>query len=185
MKTSTFLLTLVPAVLALDPRATACKGSGNNCQRGVSGVNGKPALSVRLADCSSFLAVTSTPAPTTTTITTEGTTLTTTTTTTTGFISGYTTETLPVAPTDIQVVTKRGASAVPTYATYCADPSAYASACACAGVTPTTVVLEPATVTEYAASATQTVLVTDCQLMNALQSRGFHGLARWVDETFH
>lgn len=66
MKASLFLAAIVPALCghALDPRATACKNSGNNCQRGVVGTNGKPALSVRLADCSSYLSVTVTPAET-------------------------------------------------------------------------------------------------------------------------
>lgn len=64
MKTSFVIAALASAlsVHALDPRATACKSPGNNCQRGVAGTNGKPALSVRLADCSSFMAVTVTPA---------------------------------------------------------------------------------------------------------------------------
>jgi hypothetical protein len=63
MKTSLLLAAIVPAILghALDPRATACKNQGNNCQRGVSGANGKPALDVRLADCASYLATTVTP----------------------------------------------------------------------------------------------------------------------------
>jgi len=63
MKLSLLLAAAVPAILghALDPRATACKNSGNNCQRGVSGTNGKPALDVRLADCASYLSVTVTP----------------------------------------------------------------------------------------------------------------------------
>lgn len=63
MKASLLIAAIVPALCghAIDPRATACKNSSNNCQRGVAGTNGKPALSVRMADCSSLLSVTVTP----------------------------------------------------------------------------------------------------------------------------
>lgn len=66
MKASFLLAAVVPATLghALSPRATACNHMGNNCQRGVSGVNGRQPLEERLADCSSYLSVTVTPAAT-------------------------------------------------------------------------------------------------------------------------
>jgi hypothetical protein len=61
------LILLLPAALTasaqlIEVRATAY-GVGNNCQRGVGGTTaGSPALSSRLADCSSLFTVTVTPA---------------------------------------------------------------------------------------------------------------------------
>jgi hypothetical protein len=45
-----------------DRRADNACSPGNNCQRGVGGTNGKPALASRLNDCQSLYTVTVIPA---------------------------------------------------------------------------------------------------------------------------
>lgn len=97
------------------------------------------------------------------------------------------TTTLGVAAPSPDPLSKRAVTdnAVPTYATYCADPSAYASACACAGATPATTTAPTPIVTEFAAAVTQTVLITDCQVVNFVRARGLNGMADMIDYVFH
>jgi len=67
MKTAYLILSTAGAVAhgnVLNARATNQCTPGNNCQRGVTGSGNKPPLSSRLADCSSFMRVTVTPATT-------------------------------------------------------------------------------------------------------------------------
>ncbi|KAK3942501.1 hypothetical protein QBC46DRAFT_379763 [Diplogelasinospora grovesii] len=151
MKSSILFLAFVSSAVCgelLEVRATAC-GAGNNCQRGVGGTAGvKPPLSSRMADCSSLNTVTVTPAPYTTT-----------TTSTVLEIPSSVKKRQDDAGTAVTVTP----TAVPTYATYCANPPAYYSACSCAGATPTTTFAPTPTVT-----ATETVTET-CALKRSVK----------------
>lgn len=67
MKSTTIILALA-TVRSVFSNVIAERGScnANNCLRGVGGT-AKPDLAIRLADCSSFMQTTITPAPLTTT----------------------------------------------------------------------------------------------------------------------
>jgi hypothetical protein len=126
----------------------------------------------------------------TATVTVDGSTTQTTTTVTftlpSGVPVGFTsTTTIGVVAPEAQTFTKRTATAIPTYATYCADPSAYSSACFCAGVTPSTTFASTPTVTEFVAASTQTVQITDCVVVNQLRKRGLAQMANVIDYVFH
>ncbi|KAE9365670.1 hypothetical protein N431DRAFT_473709 [Stipitochalara longipes BDJ] len=90
--------------------------TANNCARAVTGTAAKPALTARQSDCSSFM-LQSVVLPTTTITVTEA-------------ANKRRQET--IVP-----------SIVPTYASACANPSAYSSACSCWGITATTVTAQP------------------------------------------
>ncbi|KAK3321413.1 hypothetical protein B0T22DRAFT_444186 [Podospora appendiculata] len=112
----------------LEPRACA----GNNCNRAITGTrDGLSPLSVRSADCASFLATTVIPAATTVTVTVD--------------------EEATSAPAKRDFLEARQAtvvaSALPTYATACSSAAAYASACSCFGVTGTVTTAPVPTVT--------------------------------------
>ena len=106
--------------------------AGNNCNRAITGTrDGLPPVSLRSADCSSFLRTTVTPAPTTVTITVEA-------------------EGTMAAKRDAVLEIRQGTfvpSALPAYATHCSGAPAYASACSCFGITGTVTTAPTPTVT--------------------------------------
>ncbi|KAL2060732.1 hypothetical protein VTL71DRAFT_9373 [Oculimacula yallundae] len=113
----------------------------DNCLRGIRGTgsNIKPPLTSRLADCSSFMRATVTPAPITTTIT----------------IATVTITVPPMLPRGLEARQQTiSPSQVPAYATFCTGSSAYSSACSCNGITKTTLTVATPTVTEYATATT-------------------------------
>ncbi|KAK3371178.1 hypothetical protein B0T24DRAFT_306605 [Lasiosphaeria ovina] len=112
------VLSFVSLALAsvLDRRECA----GNNCNRAISGTRpGISPASVRSADCKSFLLTVVTPSPTTTTVTVDE--------------AGATPLKRDLILEARQVT--QTASVLPTYASACSSPAAYASACSCFGVT--------------------------------------------------
>ncbi|KAH7305559.1 hypothetical protein B0I35DRAFT_483907 [Stachybotrys elegans] len=150
MKFSTFVL--APATLIASACAEAvfytsavCKGNGNNCQRGIGGVNGRIPLASRIADCSSLFTITVTPAATTTVSTSL---FYYATTTVTVEDDGLTERDVEPASTPVTVLP----TSVPTYATYCAGAEKYYSACQCAGVTPATTTAPTPVVTSVTSS---------------------------------
>ncbi|KAK5996234.1 hypothetical protein PT974_04666 [Cladobotryum mycophilum] len=106
----------------------------NNCARAVTGVNGKPAVTARQSDCSSFMRHTVV-LPTNTV-----------------------TATVWATVTEAPVLNRRQQTIipnqVPTYASACADANAYASACSCWGITATTTTVPGPTVTATVTSTT-------------------------------
>ncbi|KAK3386545.1 hypothetical protein B0H63DRAFT_137391 [Podospora didyma] len=126
-------LTFVSVAVAsvLDRRECA----GNNCNRAITGTrDGLSPLSVRSADCASFLKTTVTPAATTITVTVDG------------------DDSVPTKPAKRDfILENRQATvvpfALPTYATACSSAAAYASACKCFGVTATVTTAPTPTVT--------------------------------------
>ncbi|EOO01884.1 putative lipase esterase family protein [Phaeoacremonium minimum UCRPA7] len=95
--------------------------AGNNCNRAVTGTrDGLEPLSVRSADCSSFLLTTVTPAATTVTVTVDE------------------EPTTAVVKRDFALEIRQATevpTAIPTYAAVCSSAEKYASACSCFGVT--------------------------------------------------
>ncbi|KAK1772825.1 hypothetical protein QBC33DRAFT_30942 [Phialemonium atrogriseum] len=99
----------------LDKRECA----GNNCNRAVTGTrDGLPAMSLRSADCASFLLTTVTPAAATITVTVYD-------------------DDAPSSKRDLIAARQATVTptAIPQYATACSEAPRYASACSCFGVT--------------------------------------------------
>ncbi|RDW85974.1 hypothetical protein BP5796_04299 [Coleophoma crateriformis] len=149
MRASLFSVVAITASLAtantVIPRA-AC--NADNCLRavtGTAGVNNKPVLTLRQADCSSFLAATVTPGISTITVTATAT-----------VTSGPQRRAVDSHGNEIGEMEKRvvtAAAAVPTYASACSGGVRYSSACSCFGIT-------AYTVTAAAPSTTTTVTAT-------------------------
>lgn len=125
-------LSLVSVAVASVLEQRAC--AGNNCNRAVTGTrDGLPAMSLRSADCSSFLLTTVTPAPTTVTVTV------------------YDDDEPTAAAGKRDLINPRQATVtatdIPTYAAVCSSAERYASACNCFGVTGTVSTAPTPTVT--------------------------------------
>ncbi|RDW58439.1 hypothetical protein BP5796_12369 [Coleophoma crateriformis] len=120
--------------------------NADNCARAITRTT-KPALASRMADCTSFLLATVTPAVVTlTTIVTPDPSSVTTT-----VVEVTTTTTTTTAGAVKKRINTNGAitnspSAVPTYASACSGTTRYSSACSCAGVTKSTTTLIAVTV---------------------------------------
>lgn len=116
------------ANVAVEKRACA----GNNCNRAITGTrDGLSPLSVRSADCASFLKTTVTPAAVTVTVTVDD------------------EETATIKKKDLLFGRQATVvpSALPAYATAACSAAAYASACSCFGVTGTVTTAPTPTVT--------------------------------------
>ncbi|KAL1900914.1 hypothetical protein Sste5346_001975 [Sporothrix stenoceras] len=103
--------------------------NGNNCNRAITGTReGLAASTLREADCTSFLLTTVTPLPVVSTVwlMASSTTL------ATVASPSISTSTGSAVPTDAVTVSP---SVLPSYATECSSPAAYASACSCWGIT--------------------------------------------------
>ena len=124
------VLSLVSLAFASVIEKREC--AGNNCNRAITGTrDGLPAVSLRSAHCSSFQATTVTPPATTVTVTVEA-------------------EGTLVAKRDAALEIRQATvipSALPTYASACSSPAAYASACSCWGITATVTTAPTPTVT--------------------------------------
>lgn len=127
----------VAAVLSLVSLAVASviekrECAGNNCNRAITGTrDGLPPVSLRSADCASFLKTTVTPAATTVTVTVEA-------------------EPSLVAKRDAVLEIRQATvvpSVLPAYATQCSGAPAYSSACSCFGITATVTTAPTPTVT--------------------------------------
>ncbi|RDW56667.1 hypothetical protein BP6252_14053 [Coleophoma cylindrospora] len=166
---SVFVLSTLAVLATANPllqdRATC---NADNCARAVTGSMIKPTLALRLADCTSFLLATVTPAvvTSTTTVTPDPVSVTTT-------IVVVATATTPIPAITTITFNKRllndGAiinspSAVPTYASACSGTVRYSSACSCASVTKSTKTLVAVTtyttVTAIASTTTATATST-------------------------
>ena len=147
------------AVLAAAAGLVDAACQGNNCNRAVTGTRADQ-TALHRSDCSSFLAVTVTPATFTTTVTQTITPFSTvlTISSTSTLLS---TTTLTVVPRlERRQVTQR-ATSVPRYATACSGAAQYSSACSCWGVTASTVTAPTPTHTvtvTASVTATQTTL---------------------------
>ncbi|KAH7320793.1 hypothetical protein B0I35DRAFT_407835 [Stachybotrys elegans] len=131
------ILTFVASAMASVLQERAC--AGNNCKRQVTGTRaGLLDITSRQADCSSFQLATVVPDAVTTTVTVT-------------------------VEADEPAKFKRAAglayraateipTAIPAYASSCAEPAAYAEACSCWGITATTTT---------APTPTSTVTVTE------------------------
>ncbi|KAJ0166059.1 hypothetical protein CTA2_8888 [Colletotrichum tanaceti] len=140
---------LLPAPAALRARATGC--NADNCLRAVRATRyGTATMELRLAECSSFLAVTETPSATTVFVTE----------------SSIETLTANVTKTLYQRQAAAGETAavlstktVPGYASACPDAARYSSACSCFGATAVT------TTAPAAATVTSTVRVVSTTIV--------------------
>ncbi|RDW74839.1 hypothetical protein BP6252_05981 [Coleophoma cylindrospora] len=146
MRASLFNVVAITASLATAnavlPRA-AC--NADNCLRavtGTAGVNNKPALTARQADCSAFLVATVTPDTSTITVTA---TATVTSSPQRRAVDSHGNE---VGEMEKRIVTAAAAAAaVPTYASACSGGVRYSSACSCFGITASTVTAAPPSTT--------------------------------------
>ena len=131
------ILTFVASAMASVLQERAC--AGNNCKRQVTGTRaGLLPVSERQADCSSFQLATVTPDAVTTTVT----------------VTVEADE--PAKFKRAAGLEYRAATSIPTdipaYASSCGEPSEYAEACSCWGITATT---------STAPTPTSTVTVTE------------------------
>ncbi|KAH7375176.1 hypothetical protein B0T11DRAFT_6787 [Plectosphaerella cucumerina] len=142
----------------LHDRNQVC--NANNCARAVTGTReGRiPSITSRRLDCSSFMLVTVTLAPTTTTLTET--------------VSGVTTITITttLSPANQARRAVQGAvtirpTSIPPYASPCPNSSAFSSACSCWGIGPMKTTAAASTVTAtttVTAVATNVVVVDEC-----------------------
>ncbi|KAE9371894.1 hypothetical protein N431DRAFT_468047 [Stipitochalara longipes BDJ] len=134
----------------------------NNCLRAIIASNHAPFPSSASKDCSSFMLATVTPATSTSTVTawaTVSSTLVTTTSVETDTV--FTT----ISTLGVNGIARRQQtvipSAIPTYATACANSAAYSSACSCNGIfATTTTVGAPITVVTVTSTETDTATLT-------------------------
>ncbi|GJC93117.1 AAA family ATPase [Colletotrichum higginsianum] len=137
-----------PELPALRARATGC--NADNCLRAVRATRyGTATMELRLAECSSFLAVTETPSATTV------------------FVTESSIETLTANVT--RTLYQRQAAAeetaavlstqtVPVYASACSDAARYSSACSCFGATAVTTTAPAATFTSTVTVVSTTIV---------------------------
>ncbi|TEA15271.1 hypothetical protein C8034_v002692 [Colletotrichum sidae] len=132
MKTFIITILAVTASAAVVDNLEARAGcNANNCLRAVRATRfGTATMQLRMAECSSFLAVTETPSP----------------------VTVFVTEDIPettAAPTllETQLTTAAPSKEIPFYASACGDDREYSSACSCFGAVPATTTLPTSTVT--------------------------------------
>ncbi|KAK2053189.1 hypothetical protein LY76DRAFT_629657 [Colletotrichum caudatum] len=132
---------VLPVVKA---RATGC--NADNCLRAVRATRfGTATMEVRMAECSSFLAVTETPAASTVYVTE----------------SSIQTVTANSTRTIVQrqaAETAISTKAIPAYASACSEAARYSSACSCFGATAATTTAPAATVTSTVSVVATTTL---------------------------
>ncbi|KAF1981173.1 hypothetical protein K402DRAFT_467753 [Aulographum hederae CBS 113979] len=164
----------------LQERGTC--NNNDNCARAVTGTqaNVKPALTVRQADCSSFMVTTVTPDMVTIPVTT---TLTVTSTESTSFATATTTVQAGVGavPADEphadgkRAITaeanekRQVARSTPNYASSCSGPVRYSSACSCWGITASVTTL-PTPSTTIITTLTETTTTTTTSLYLATET---------------
>ncbi|KAF0315496.1 hypothetical protein GQ607_017251 [Colletotrichum asianum] len=157
----------------LSRRGVDCKGSVNNCQRGVGGTAGLwPRLRSRLADCFFLNRVIVTPSPGTNIVTetvTSGTIF------VPPFLTGGDKRIVEAEATPSGGLMTIFPSSLPTYATYCPDAAKYFSACGCAGVTLVTTTGPTPTVT-----LTTTEVLETCSAPQKVQ-RGLEVMNGWLN----
>ncbi|KAL0943365.1 uncharacterized protein CTRU02_201251 [Colletotrichum truncatum] len=149
------LLALVPIAAAasaavvdhVEGRANGC--NADNCLRAVRANRyGTATMSIRMAECSSYLAVTHTPVASTVYVTE------------TGAEPAVESNTQTIQQRDIE--TPAPTKAIPAYATACPDAAAFSSACYCFGASPLTITAPTPTITStifHTPPATPTLLV--------------------------
>ncbi|GKT41186.1 uncharacterized protein ColSpa_01367 [Colletotrichum spaethianum] len=137
----------IPAALevpAVQARATGC--NADNCLRAVRATRyGTATMELRMAECSSFLAVTETPSASTVYVTESS----------IETITANATKTIyqrQAAETSIST------KAIPEYASACSDAARYSSACSCFGATAATTTIPALTVTSTVSFVSTTTL---------------------------
>ncbi|GKT58226.1 hypothetical protein ColTof4_12151 [Colletotrichum tofieldiae] len=133
-----------PEVPAVKARATGC--NADNCLRAVRATRyGTATMELRMAECSSFLAVTETPSASTVFVTESS-------------IETITTNTTKTLYQRQAAETSISTKTIPEYASACPDAARYSSACSCFGATAATTTAPTPTVTSTVSFVSTTTL---------------------------